>query len=126
MSWLSRTPSMDTSSLSRDTAPSLKGAKASASSRAINFIKASKREDPHQESIQSIRAADGIANDAFAVQLDFHLSQPIGRHGIVVGEVGGAHDTAHHDHLRFRVNLNALGAFENQISVGEHMRDSRA
>src|ERR1035438_4326555 len=110
---------METSSFSREVAPSCGPARDSIDRRAMNFMKTSKRKYAHQEPVKNIWAPDGVADYTFAVQLDFHLRQPVGLNGIVVRKVGGPHNTAHHDDLRFRIDLDTLGAFQYQIPIGQ-------
>ena len=40
-------------------------------------------------------------------------------------EIGGANDAAHDHGLAFGIDLNVFRAFDDQISVGKHVRDAR-
>src|SRR5271165_773072 len=68
----------------------------------------------------------GIADDALAAHLEFHLRDPVGGNAVGKVQIHGPDDAAHRDYLILRTYLHAFGSFDYQIAVRQHMGDASA
>src|SRR5580704_1039986 len=119
-------PSNDTSSLSRAVFVSCvscarigrQAKKKSGQSLILNFLK---RQQTKQQAIEKVRTMDRVVDDSFTVHLDFHIRQARGQHGVGSVEIDGPDDATNVDDLIFRVHVQILSSFDNQVSVHQHV-----
>src|SRR5271155_3365503 len=129
MSWLSRTPSIETSSFNR--VPGMPtdsmgvDARKSDNSKWITCLNLLKRQQAEQYPVQDVGTMDRVVHDSLAVHLNLHLRYAGGEHRVGGVEIDRANDAAHHDGLVFRVHVQFLGTFDHQISVHENVRYAR-
>ena len=82
-------------------------------------------EHPHQDAPEDEGTADGIADDALAIDLELQLSDLIGADNICGAEIGGPDYTPHRYHLAFGIDDNFFAGFHYQIAVREDVRNAR-
>src|SRR5579863_1021739 len=134
MSWLSRTPSMETSSFNRvpGTPTDSMGppcreetARKNANCRWITSANLLKWQQSEQYPVQDVRSMDRIVHDSLAIHLNLHLRDASRQHRVGGVEIDRPDHSANNNGLIFRVHVQLLGAFNHQVAVHQHMRDPR-
>src|SRR5579884_3191671 len=123
-SWLSRTPSIETRSLSLVAAFTQQ---TDAAKTAINLFApiSLERKQPHQKPVKNEWPTHGIVHHAFSIDSNLQHRDAVRRNRIRRRQIVRANNPANRHLLPLRVDAHILVPFDHQISVRQHARHHR-
>lgn len=74
-----------------------------------------------QNPVKDERAADGVVHDAFSVDANFQLGEPVGGNRIVLAEILRTAYASHNHGLPLGIDGDILDSLEHEVSVGQDL-----